>query len=168
MLKFQHIFAIKILILTIMKKIILSLIAVFSISALAFNSNAKEVAVDIKSIPAKAQDFIAKNFSDKKVLSVVKDSEILDTEYKVYFADRTSVNFSSKGEWKEVDGNKNCIPANVVPSVIANYVAENYAGVCISKIEIDKELFDFQYKIELLNGIDMTFDKNGAFLGFDD
>ena len=151
-----------------MKKITLSLIAVFMISALTFNSIAREVAVDIKSIPVKAQDFIAKNFANKKIVSVVKDSEILDTEYKVFFSDMTNIKFSSKGEWTEVDGNKNCIPAKVVPSVIANYVAENYAGICISKIEIDKELFDFQYKIELLNGIEMTFDKNGAFLGFDD
>ena len=69
-----------------MKKITLSLIAVFMISALTFNSIAREVAIDIKSIPVKAQDFIAKNFANKKIVSVVKDSEILDTEYKVFFS----------------------------------------------------------------------------------
>ena len=151
-----------------MKKITLSLIVAFMVSALAFNSIAREVAVDIKSIPAKAQNFITQNFANKKVVSVVKDSEILDTEYKVFFSDMTNIKFSSKGDWKEIDGNKNCIPSSTVPATIANYVSENYAGICITKIEADKELFDFQYKIELANGIDMIFDKNGAFIGFDD
>ena len=151
-----------------MKKITLSLIAVFMVSALAFNSIAREVAVDIKSIPAKAQNFITQNFADKKVVSVVKDSEILDTEYNVFFSDMTSIKFSSKGEWKEVNGNKKCIPTNIAPATIANYINENYSGICIAKIEIDKDLFDFQYKIELTNGVDMMFDKNGAFIGFDD
>ncbi|MBR5532798.1 MAG: PepSY-like domain-containing protein [Bacteroidales bacterium] len=151
-----------------MKKTIFTLIAIFALSAFSYSSVAKEVAVDIKSIPATAQNFIKQNFADKKLLSIVKDSEILDTEYKAYFSDRTSITFTSKGEWKEIDGNKNCIPESTIPANIANYVAENYAGICISKIEIDKELFGFQYNIELLNGIDMKFDKNGAFLGFDD
>ncbi len=168
MLKYRLIFAIEILILTIMKKITLSLIAAFIVSALAFNSIAREVAVDIKSIPAKAQNFIAQNFADKKVVSIVKDSEILDTEYNVFFSDMTSIKFTSKGEWKEVSGNKKCIPTGFIPATIANYVTENYSGICITKIETDKELFDFQYKIELANGIDMIFDKNGAFIGFDD
>ena len=151
-----------------MKKITLSLIAAFMVSALAFNSIAREVAVNVKSIPAKAQNFITQNFADKKIVSVVKDSEILDTEYNVFFSDMTSIKFSSKGDWKEINGNKKCIPTNIVPTTIANYVNENYSGICIAKIEIDKELFDFQYKIELTNGIDMMFDKNGGFIGFDD
>lgn len=151
-----------------MKKIFLSLIAVFAISALSCNSIARESVVNINSTPQKAQSFIKENFGDKKILSIVKDSELMDVEYKVYFADGTNINFNSKGEWKEIDGERNCIPTSVIPANIKNFVAENYPDNCICKIEIDKELVSSQYNVELQNRMELKFDKNGSFMGFDD
>ena len=102
------------------------------------------------------------------MLSTVKDSEFMDVEYKVNFADGTNINFNAKGEWKEIDGNRNCIPSSVIPANIANFVADNYPNVCICKIEFDKEINNSQYEIKLQNGMELKFDKNGAFLGFED
>lgn len=151
-----------------MKKIIFSLVAVFLISALSFVSIARETVVNINSIPSKAQNFIKENFKDKKLLSTVKDSEALETEYKAYFADGTSINFNTKGEWKEVDGNINCIPTSFIPDEIINFTAENFPNVCICKIETEKEFSNRYYDIKLLNGTEVKFDKNGRFLGFED
>lgn len=151
-----------------MRKIFFSLIAVFAISALSCNSTAKESVVNINSIPPKAQNFIKENFGDKKILSTVKDSELMDVEYKVYFADGTNINFNSKGEWKEIDGNSNCIPTSTIPANIKNFVTENYPDICICKIEIDKEFISTQYNVELQNRMELKFDKNGSFMGFDD
>ncbi|MBR3608313.1 MAG: PepSY-like domain-containing protein [Bacteroidales bacterium] len=151
-----------------MKKRVFTIIAVVLVSAFAFNTIAREVVVDVKTLPETAQNFIKQNFADKKLVSAIKDSELLETEYKVYFSDGTKINFTSKGEWKEIEGNRNCIANSAIPVNIANYVTENYNGICIGKIEVDKELFNFQYNVELLNGIELRFDKNGAFMGFDD
>ena len=81
--------------------------------------------------------------NDKKfklVAELADDSE--DSDLIVFFSDVTAVE-----ELKEKYRNER---------------------LCVAKIEIDKDLFDFQYKIELTNGVDMMFDKNGAFIGFDD
>ena len=69
-----------------MKKRVFTIIAVVLVSAFAFNTIAREVVVDVKTLPETAQNFIKQNFADKKLLSAVKDSELLDTEYKVYFS----------------------------------------------------------------------------------
>ena len=151
-----------------MKKLVFTFIAVVLVSAFAFNTIAREVVVDVKTLPETAQNFIKQNFADKKLVSAIKDSELLETEYKTYFSDGTKIKFTSKGEWKEIEGNRNCIANSAIPVNIANYVTENYNGICIGKIEVDKELFNFQYNVELLNGIELRFDKNGAFMGFDD
>lgn len=168
MLNYSPIFAIENLNLTIMKKRISTLVSVFTLAGIMFVANAREVAVDVKTIPLTAQEFIKENFSEKKLLSVVKESEVFCTEYEAFFADGSKVKFNSKGEWEEVDGNKGCLPVSAIPEVIADYITANYAGICICKIEKDDNLFNMTYDVELLNGIDLKFDKNGGFLGFDD
>lgn len=151
-----------------MKRFIFTIATIFTLSSSVYYASAREVAVNIKSIPEKAQTFVKTNFADKKIVSVVKDSEIVGTDYTVYFSDGTKIEFTSKGEWTNIDAQHACLPQSVLPVAIASYVTENHEGICACQIEIDKEFMSFQYKVELQNGIDLRFDKNGGFLGFDD
>lgn len=63
-----------------------------------------------------------------------------------------------------MDTHTTAVPAALIPATIAQYVATNFAGQVITKI--DKERHG--YEIELSSGMDLKFNKGGAFMGFDD
>ncbi len=56
------------------------------------------------------------------------------------------------------------VPAFFIPKAIASYVKSNYQNMVITKI--NKEYHG--YEVELNNGLDLSFDNSGRFLGMDD
>ena len=56
------------------------------------------------------------------------------------------------------------VPAFFVPKAIASYVKGTYQNVAITKI--NKEYHG--YDIELANGMELSFDRSGRFMGMDD
>ena len=76
------------------------------------------------------------------------------------YTDRTEVDFRSDGEWESVERKYSALPAAIVPKEIAAFVAKNY----IKKIERNA----YTWEIELSNGLEIKFDKQFNFLGYDD
>lgn len=116
------------------------------------------------SLPEAAKMTIKKHFKSK--VSLVKIERRLGSvhEYEVILTDGTEIEFDSKGNWDKVETAVNkSVPSSLVPAGIANYVKNNYKGVNI--VSLDKERYG--YSVELSNGLDMEFDKNGNFLRFD-
>ena len=88
----------------------------------------------------------------------------MNTDYKVLLTGGTEIEFDGKGNWEEIDGNKKAIPNTVLPQKITSYVASNYKGQGVEKIEKES----WGYQIELLSGLEIEFDNNGKFLRIDD
>ncbi len=147
-----------------MKKIFLLLISVIALSTFV-SCDDKPVTGD--KLPSKAKTFLSTYFPGIDILSVVRDE---DGDYDVNLVDGTEVDFRSNGNWKKVDCHGRLMPSGFYPANIDTYVTANYPGQYIEEIELENQ----RYKVGLSDEfgweteIDLIFDKNGNFIGFDD
>ncbi len=138
-------------------------VLVLTLACLMFSTiscaNDKPIPVDKLPVPAKA--FVEKHFQGKSIVYAEKDGR----DYECRLSDGTKVAFNKKGDWKNVDANdKTAVPAVLVPSAIMQYVASNFPGSIITKIEKER----YGYDIELSNDLELKFNHQGALLRIDD
>jgi hypothetical protein len=56
------------------------------------------------------------------------------------------------------------IPAALVPASIQQYVKATFSGASVVKIDKERHGYD----VELSNGVELKFNHQGAFIGYDD
>lgn len=138
-----------------------NLILLFCLAAFSmFACETPDTPITKEQLPQTAQSFINQFFSDYQIAYIQKDSD----SYDVKFSNGFEVDFNKKGEWKEVDCQTSEVPSGIVPENIRNYVNTNYNGLFIVQIGKDH----FEYDVELNNGLELVFDKNGNFKRIDD
>ena len=121
--------------------------------------------IEFSDLPQSAQTFVQTHFADKQIAAVYRDSEVADKDYEVIFVDGANIDFTKKGEWDEVeDRDADGVPTAIMPQGIVDYVATTYAGQYVVQIGKDRS----NYEVELVNGVDLVFDKEGRFLRYDD
>lgn len=118
--------------------------------------------VEPNKLPNKAQTFIDTHFSSATVRSVVKEYDDLTYTYEVILTDGTQIEFKKGGEWKSVDNRQAGVPSSVLPEEMATHIANNYIGAFVVDIERD-----WQYDVELSNGVDLDFTLGGKFIRVD-
>ncbi|MCR4965487.1 MAG: PepSY-like domain-containing protein [Bacteroidales bacterium] len=138
-----------------MKKIFLVLLGFIAINVFA----SCDKVITVNDLPQQAQQFLKQHFEGIDPVSVRLD----DGKYEVVLKNGTEIEFSRKGEWRDVDCHTTPVPAGIVPDAIANYVATKFPDNFIVKIDRDNR----DYEIELNNDIDLTFDLKGNFLHLD-
>lgn len=111
-------------------------------------------------LPAAAKAFVQANFPEAKIIYAEKDGN----SYECRLNDGIQIEFDKKGNWKKVDCNFTAVPAVLVPKPIQQYVATNFTGCVITKIEKER----YGYDIELSNDIDLKFNYQGVLIGMDD
>jgi hypothetical protein len=79
-------------------------------------------------------------------------------------ANGSKIEFSSKGNWEEIDCRYGEVPAAIVPEPIKDFVAKNYAGEKIVAIERHRN----EIEVRLSNRLELTFDKNLNIIDIDD
>ena len=85
-----------------MKKIFVLFVLAISFSAAhAFIGNDK--VINKNQLPAQAQSFLNENFANVKNSYSMLETDFLVSSYEVMLADGTKLEFSSKGNWEEVD-----------------------------------------------------------------
>lgn len=123
------------------------------------------VSRDPSVLPAPARAMLAKHFPKVKVSHIKIDDKLFGgDEYEVILNNGAEIDFRSDGSWKEIDCGSSAVPSGLVLKPIADYVRKYYKGQMIVAIDIDHD----KYEIELLNGIDLEFDRSGKFLRQDD
>lgn len=132
-------------------------IAIVLIANFAF---AQEVIIPFNQLPAKAKTFIHQYFKDVKVMNVIQDKDVFSKDFDVNFENGTKIEFDRTGNWKEIKTLSGSVPSSLVPAKIKQYISNNYKGASI--VEIDKDAYKID--VELSNGVDLDFDKNGNFL----
>lgn len=130
--------------------------------------NAQKTNITLGELPKSAQVFIGTNFKEQTVSYIIKDKDIVGVDYEVILSKGTKIEFDSKGNWKEIDGNDRAISNSVLPKTIASYISKNYKNQQVEKIEKDTDFYKKGYKVALLNDLELKFDKNGKFLRIDD
>ena len=78
--------------------------------------------------------------------------------------DGTEIDFYNNGTFDKVDCHTAPVPASIVPAAIQQFVKANFAGSAV--VKIDKERYG--YDIELSNGMELKFNHQGEFMGYDD
>ena len=143
-----------------MKKISLILVA---ISLFVFsNANAQKKYLAVSETPGQIISYINAHFPKSEIISVKKDKEVLKTEYKVKLNTMVELEFDGNFSIKKIES-KSALPQSVVPEKIVAYIHKNYPNNKILEWKKEKK----GQKIELDNDIDVVFDLNGKFLGFD-
>ena len=146
-----------------MKKILLILVAVFSVGILAAVADNDKI-INKSQLPKPAQEFIDAHFAGVELLYAKEDCNVLFSSYEVRLENGVKMEFSSKGNWEEVDCQQNAVPAAIVPQPIKEYVEKNYAGNSILAIEKNRN----QYEVRLSNRLELKFDKNFNLYDIDD
>ena len=113
-------------------------------------------------LPEAAQSFINTHFSSTTVRNVVKDYDDLTYTFEVALADGTQIEFKKSGEWKSIDNRQVGVPTSVLPEELVSYLTNNYAKAFIVDVERD-----WQYDVELNNGLDLDFTLGGKFIRID-
>lgn len=143
-----------------MRKNFLTLVLLL-IGTFAFAQNGM---TKFEQLPANSQEFVNTYFKDYKIMYVFMEKEFADTEYKLRFEDGTEIEFNAKGEWKNVSGERNCIPTAFILKEITDYVAAYHKDMCITDVEKDHN----RIKVELNDQLEIEFSSKGKFISYDD
>ena len=139
--------------------------AIIAAGAFSTASASDHYSRDASVLPTVSRELISKNF--KAGVSLIKVDKTLGRvdDYEVTLTDGTEISFDRQGNLKEVDTSKNkVVPSKLVPDGITRYVSSSHKGQHIVSLERTRS----GWEIELSNGIDMKFDRQGNFLKYDD
>ena len=148
-----------------MKKLILAFTILLSIATLTMSCD-KETVVTEDQLPKTASQFLNQHFNNVKILSIVEEKEGLSgKEFDVLLDNGIEIKFDKNGEWLDIDAKADTtsLPESLIPASINSYVKQNYANAGINSIEKEKHGYD----VELTNGLDLVFDKDGKFVRID-
>ena len=146
-----------------MKKIILALVAIFSIGVFSAVADNDKV-INKNQLPAQAQQFISEHFSGVELSYAKQERDILKKSYEVRLANGVKIEFNEKGVWEEVDCQFGEVPAAVIPVAIKKYVDDNFAGEKVISIERNR----YNYEVKLSNRLELKFDKDFNIYDIDD
>ena len=127
----------------------------------AFADNDK--AIDFNRLPEKAQKFIKTHFPNYEISYAKEDVDFFYSEYEVMLVNGTKLEFTSSGDWKDVDCRYEEVPAAIVPQPIREFVASTHPGEKILKIEKDRGY----YEVKLSNRYELTFNKDYKIVDID-
>jgi len=105
--------------------------------------------MSIERLPEAARTLIAVHFTDRTPLVVKHDLN----EFEVVFEGGWSIEFDSRGNWKEIDCRTSAVPDDLVPKEILAKVSELYPGAFIVKMERDRRMFE----VKLNNRVGLDF-----------
>lgn len=141
----------------------LALVALVSLVSLGLYA-ANDRVIQSKQLPKAAQLFLAKHFAGRAVSFAKEDRDFSGTTYDVRLADGTELEFTSAGEWKEVDGNHTALPLTFIPAPLVKTIQSQHAGDAIVHIERKRR----GYQVELASGLELLFDVRFQLIGYDD
>ena len=92
-----------------------------------------------------------------------KETEGLSKGYDVIFESGDKIEFDRSGNWEEVDCNSAGVPTAILPAAVKQFVATKHKDAKVMKISKDRN----STEVELSNGWELEFDKNGKLLDAD-
>lgn len=146
-----------------MKKALL-ILTTFLINAFALHAEDAHRIITFEELPIKAQEFVTTYFSSQTIRFVRIEIEVTKTDYTVRFENGMEIEFNSNGDWEEVESHSECLPSGFLNEMILNFLNKNHPNFCLNEIARDRH----KIEVELANGLEIVFNKNGEFLRYDD
>lgn len=147
-----------------MKKMLFTVAALLVAGISTAFADGHERPITLDKLPVAAQTFLKTHFSDLTLAYAVEDPKFIGAEYEVTYTDRTEVDFGTDGEWSSVERRYEAVPASIVPTQIAEYIAATFPGQFVKKLERDK----YTWEAELSNGLEIKFDRQFKVIDIDD
>lgn len=144
-----------------MKKLLkflpLVLLAVFGMAFAGCGDNDDDIAPD--QLPEKSRLFVQQYYPACHMVTITKDHD----EYEVTLSDGTRIDFDKSGEWNDVDAPLGMtVATGFYPAAIDTYVSDNLGSASgINEISKVRQGYD----VELIDGADLLFDYQGAYIG---
>lgn len=145
-----------------MKKLVFLFACLFAMTLSVSAGNDKPI--QVTELPKAAQQFIQNHFAAQSVAMAKMETEFMSKSYDVIFTNGDKVEFDKKGKWTNVDCKHTQVPQAIIPMNIQKYVAKNYPDAKVLKIELTDRK---GYEIDLSNGFDVEFDKQGRVVDID-
>ncbi len=139
-------------------------LAIALIAMTLLNTGCNDQAVAPTQLPANIQAFVQQNFPGQSITFAQKDLELFGFKYDVFLADGTQIEFDTDDVWDKIERQGQGVPMTLVPQNIATHVQTNFPGTFIAKIDKDT----FGYEVELSNGLELKFNKQGIVTEIDD
>ena len=116
-------------------------------------------------LPAPIQTFVQQYFPGQTITFAQKDLELTGWKYEIFLADGTHIDFDTDDMWDKIECPlTNPVPTALIPPPVASTIQANYPDAMITKI--DKERNGFE--VDLANGLELKFNKQGAIVDMDD
>ena len=142
-----------------MKKFILILLALITVLPAA----AEDVEITFDQLPQKARNIILKAFPDTKIKKVDMERRASLLQYEVKLAGGVKMQFSKDGSFTECECTKGPVPDILIPAKIRTFVAKEFPGRSIRRIEHDNKLFE----LLLDNGDELSFNSSYRLIDID-
>ena len=146
-----------------MKKIMILLALVFSF-AVSDSYALNDKVISKNQLPAQAQSFLNENFAGSGISYAKLETDFFERSSEVMLSDGTKLEFTSKGNWKEVDCRYSEVPEAIIPAPVKKYISDNYEGSKVLKIERDSRGYD----VKLSNRLELKFNKDFEIVDIDD
>ncbi len=146
-----------------MKKIMILLALAFSF-AVSDSYALNDKVISKNQLPAQAQSFLNENFAGSGISYAKLETDFFERSYEVMLSDGTKLEFTNKGNWKEVDCRYSEVPEAIIPAPVKKYISDNYEGSKVLKIERDSRGYD----VKLSNRLELKFNKDFEIVDIDD
>ena len=121
--------------------------------------------VTAEQLPEPVKTFIQQTFPGQTISYAEKDVEMTGTKYDVVLADGTRVDFDIDGVWDKIECTmENPVPTALIPEPIVAHIRANFPDAMILKIVKEHN----GYEVELANGLELKFNKQGVLTEMDD
>lgn len=120
--------------------------------------------INWEQLPAQAREFLTTHFEGKALSLAKEDRELFELRYEVVLVGGEKIEFTRSGAWEEVSCRYASIPSAIIPPEILSQVQRRYPDVAVT--EINREFK--RYELQLSNGMELIFDRQGRLVGWDD
>lgn len=147
-----------------MKRTVSLCILLLLAGSMAMRAKGQDTMISADKLPANSREFLNTHFREMEISYVEVEKELMWVEgYEVILIDGTEINFTRKGEWKDVERRKSAVPSAIIPKEITLYVEKNFPGKEILAIEKETR----KWEIKLNNRMELTFDLKGRLIDLD-
>ena len=141
-----------------MKKLIITLIAIFAISTAA---SAQITQIKSTQLPGQARNTIRKAWNGAPIVDSWKNKQGRTVEYKASVEDGSTMKFNANGQWIEVKSYSG-VPTSLFPQPLLFHLEKYYEGRYIVWATKNTK----RYQVELSDGSRLEFNAKGVFQAF--
>ena len=144
-----------------MRSIIVSVI--FALVLLMTACSDKPVAPE--QLPVPVRTFIQQTYPGEAITFAQKDLELTGWKYEIFLVDGTHIEFDTDDMWDKIESPMTKpVPQQLIPAPIASHIQANFPGTVVTKIDKERN----GYEIELANGMELKYNKQGVLREMDD